>query len=470
MIATLCLLGSFLVAAQTAGAAAPAECSYLPRMERGTEWVYRGTFTEHTLGQRVRFQRTYRFETRVLAVEASEKGADLAVMTQLQDKSPPGSTPEGGSGAVRLERVRLESQGRITPSFSVPLEGPPSIELGMFVELPSGRLKRLQTWQCREPGRPHLTWQVIGQETVLAQPCLKLMAIQQSDDWDQPRADRGAWRRVESVWLASRHGLAIRVERVIEHREPASREVSRSATLRYELESDLKHPAAMLNDRRVEIARALEFRTLATPLLPQPTRASRELAALLRKIQAFLDSQPPTPYREAVLSLRNQVEAASRGEVVRSHYAESAAPLPLEVKNKPAPDFVASSMTSTGTVRLSSFKGKPTLLIFYQPRSETALEMLRWAQELHTSLGKYVHIVGMSISDDSAFVLKQRFTAEVSFPILHGSGLRASYGVEVTPTCVLLDAEGHIRHRVMGWGRETGPEVQAELRRWVNAR
>jgi peroxiredoxin len=470
MIATLCLLGSVLVPAQTAGTAALAEDSYRLRMERGTEWVYRGTFTEQTLGLRVRFQRTYRFETRILAVEASENGADLAVMTHLQDKSPRGSTWEGGNGAVRLERVRLESHGRVRPSFSVPLEGPPSIELGMVVELPRGRLKRLQTWQCREPGRPPLTWQVIGQETVLAQPCLKLVGVQQSDDWDQPRADRGAWRRVESVWLASRHGLAVRVERVIEHREPASREVSRSATLRYELESDLKHPAALLNDRRVEIARALEFRSLATPLLPQPIRASRELAALLRKIQAFLDSQPPTPYREAVLSIRNQVEAASRGEVVVSHYAEPVQPFPLEIKNKPAPDFLATSITGTGNVRLSSFKGKPTLLIFYQPRSETALEMLRWAQELQATLGKFVHIVGMSTSDDSALVLKQRSAAGATFPILHGSGLRASYGVEVTPTCVLLDAQGHMRHRVMGWGRETGPEVLAELRRWVNVR
>ncbi|MFQ3591625.1 MAG: redoxin domain-containing protein [Gemmataceae bacterium] len=364
----------------------------------------------------------------------------------------------------------METNGRVTPSYSVPIDGPPSIELGMFVELPTGRLKRNQGWEIREPGQPNHVWQVAGPETVLAQPCVKLVGIQASEDWEKPRADRGAWRRLDTVWIATRHGLAIRVERIIEQREPASREVSRTSTLRYDLESDLRHPPAMLNDRRVEIARTIEYRALAKPLLAQPARNSRELAALLRKINSFMESQPPTPYREALVTLRRQVEAASRGEVVGVGYAEAAEKLPSEVRNKPAPEFVASSITSPGSVRLSSFKGKPTLLMFYQPRSETAPEMLRWAQELHSSLGKHVHIVGMSTSDESTLVLKQRNAAGATFPILHGSGLRASYGVEATPTCVIVDAEGHIRHRAMGWGRETGPQVQSELRRWLTVR
>jgi peroxiredoxin len=473
MVATLWLLGCFLMPAQTARSAGT-ESSVLPRLERGTELVYRGTFTEQSVGDQVRFQRAYRFETRGLVIESSEKGADLAVMTHLQDKSS--RTPAGGaspraeaSGAVRLERVRLEPNGRVTPGFGIPLEGPPSIELGMFVELPTGKLKRNQGWETREPGQPNRAWQVAGQETVLSQPCIKLVGIQ-SSDWETPRGDRGSWRRVDTVWIGTRNGLAIRVERVTEQREPASREISRTSTLRYDLESDLRQPMAMLGDRRLEITRAIEYRSLAAPLLPQPARSSRELSVLLRKINAFLESQPPTPYREAVLGVRRQVEAASRGEVVMTNYAEPTTALPLEVKNKPAPEFVATSITGTGTVRLSSFKGKPTLLVFYQPRSETAPELLRWTQDLNASLGKHVHIVGMSASDDNALVLKQRTAAGVTFPILHGSGLRASYGVEVTPTCVILDAEGHIRHRAVGWGRETCTQVQAELRRWLTVR
>jgi peroxiredoxin len=485
MVATLWLLGCFLMPAQTARSAG-SDSSLLPRLERGTELVYRGTFTEQSVGDRVRFQRAYRFETRALAIEASEKGADLAVMTHLQDKSPraagtpavpitgsanPSTAPRDEStGAVRLERVRLDANGRVSPGFGVPVEGPPSIELGMFVELPTGRLKRNQGWENREPGQPARAWQVAGQETVLSQPCVKLVGIQASDDWEKPRADRGAWRRVDTVWIATRNGLAVRVERVTEQREPASREVSRTSTLRYDLESDLRHPPAMLGDRRLEIARAIEYRLVATPMLPQPARSGRELAALLRKINAFLESQPPTPYREAVLGVRRQVEAASRGEVVMTNYTQPTAPLPLEVKNKPAPEFVATSITGTGNVRLSSFKGKPTLLLFYQPRSETAPELLRWAQDLHATLGKHVHIVGMSASDETTLVLKQRTAAGASFPILHGSGLRASYGVEATPTCVIVDAEGHIRHRTVGWGRETGTQVQTELRRWLSVR
>ena len=32
--------------------------------------------------------------------------------------------------------------------------------------------------------------------------------VQQTEDWDRPRADRGAWRRQEVVWISPRTGLA----------------------------------------------------------------------------------------------------------------------------------------------------------------------------------------------------------------------------------------------------------------------
>jgi peroxiredoxin len=441
-------------------------------MERGTELVYRGTFTEQSVGDRVRFQRNYHFETRLLVIDARETGYDLAAMTHLQDKSArTGKSAEQAGGAVRLERLRLEPSGRLTPAFAVPIEGPPTLEVGMFLEFPRGRLQLNQGWETKEVGQPNVAWQVAGRETVLSQPCYKVVGLQSSDDWERPRGDRGAWRRTDTLWVSLSTGQTIRVERTIEQRDPASREVSRMSTLRYDLESNLRHPPALTNDRRVEIARAIEFRTLAAPMLPQPARAGRELSALLRKINAFVEAQPATPYREAVWAVRRQVEAATRGEVVATNYGPTAAPLlPVEIKNKPAPEFLATNITGTGTVRLSSFKGKPTLLLFYNPRSETAGELLRWAQEVHRTLGKHVHVVGMSTSNDATEVLKQREAVGASFPVLHGSGLWRSYGVEATPTCVVLDGEGHIRHRFLGWGRETGPEVQTELRRWLSTR
>jgi hypothetical protein len=73
----------------------------------------------------------------------------------------------------------------------------------------------------------------------------------------------------------------------------------------------------------------------------------------------------------------------------------------------------------------------------------------------------------MSVSDDVRAILNQRKALKLGFPILHGGGLRISYGVDSTPRLVLIDASGTIRAAYTGWGRETASEVLTELRRWL---
>ena len=50
--------------------------------------------------------------------------------------------------------------------------------------------------------------------------CIKIVGEQKTDDWDRPRLDRIAWRRLDTVWLAPGLGVAAKVERIIEKREP----------------------------------------------------------------------------------------------------------------------------------------------------------------------------------------------------------------------------------------------------------
>ena len=42
---------------------------------------------------------------------------------------------------------------------------------------------------------------------------------------------------------------------------------------------------------------------------------------------------------------------------------------------QPAPDFVTTEISGTGSARLSKWKGKPVLLVFYHPSSYTAAEL-----------------------------------------------------------------------------------------------
>jgi peroxiredoxin len=484
MVATFWLLGCVLVPAQampkTPPRSAPPAYSgdwvLTPRLARGQEVVYRGSFSEQATGMRVQFQRAYRFETRFFVLDTPPRSVRLAAFTTMQDRTatrPMGVRTEPISSSVRLERIELDLQGKILADsaapLKVPLDGPPTLEVGAFVEAPRGRIVANQGWEAAEAGRPPVVWRVEGPEKVNGQVCVKLAGVQQPDSWDRPRADCGSWRRHETVWLSPRTGLAVRVERTIEQREPASRDVTRKSALRYELESNMPLPAQLAQDRRQEILQALALRDSATPLLAAPSRYTRELETVQRKIAYHLENQPTTPYREALLLLKRQVEAGRRGEVLPVVHEESTRPT-VAALGEPAPDFIATECTGTGSARLARWKGKAVLLVFYSPTSYTAGDLLRFAQDVQNTYGKHVAVVGMSVSDDTTAVLKQRTALGLGFPILHGGGVRISYAVETTPKMVLIDSVGMVRGTYVGWGHETPTEVLTELRRWLPSR
>src|SRR5437588_12789249 len=81
MLATICLMSCALAPAQTASGA---EWLLTPRLSRGQELVYRGTFTEESLGRGVQFSRAYRLHSRVFVLDTSPEGLEIAFLTTLK--------------------------------------------------------------------------------------------------------------------------------------------------------------------------------------------------------------------------------------------------------------------------------------------------------------------------------------------------------------------------------------------------
>ncbi len=476
MAATLYLIGCVLATGQAPpGPNSRGDWVVLPRLARGLELVYRGTYAEEARGGHLQFSRAYRLETRIFVLETPPRGAEVVLLTILRHRDgSPGSPPaaEETITSVRCERAFVDLQGRINAdgvNLAVPLEGPPLLECGAFLELPGGRLGLEQTWDLAEAGRPLQVWRHTGTEVVASTPCLRLAGLQQSADWDRPRGDHTAWRRRDTVWLSTRAGLAARVERLIERREPNSQEPTQWGRLRYDLDTGLQYSGPLADDRRQEIHQAFAFRDQLNPLLIQPARSGPQLAALLKRIDYYLEHQPPTPYREAVLQVKRRAEAARRGESPAalpeeaSHAAGSVIAAPGEV----APDFVATDLTGSGSARPRNWLGRPALMVFYNPASPTAPVVLRFAQRLAAEGAHRLTVVGLSVAGSPEVVRHQREQLGLAFPILDGAGLRVSYAVETTPKFVLLDSSNVVRGSWLGWGHETPQEVREELRKWM---
>jgi peroxiredoxin len=370
-----------------------------------------------------------------------------------------------------LEVAQVDPHGRVLgragKPFPVPLEGPATVEAGAFVELPRGRFADKLAWEVNEPGRPPRKWQAVGREVISGTSCIKLEGVQQSADWEQPRADRTAWRRRDLVWLTPRLGVAYRVERMVERRDPARREATHRQVTRYELESSLPYPGQLYEDRRREILQTRAFAEMAAPFLVEPAKhGPRPFETVLAKIAVHLENNPPTPYRLAVRQVQRRVEAGRRGESPPVLPAEEAPGRAVGADpGQQAPDFVATNLLTAGqSLRLRSVQGRPVLLVFYNPASAITPDLLRFAQQIAEKHRSKIAVIGLSVADDANVARRQHAELKLSFPILSGKGLRQVYAVEATPKLVVLDAAGVVRAGYLGWGQETPGAIQDELK------
>jgi peroxiredoxin len=491
MVATLYLLGSLLTPGQPMTRPLPTTPSSLatqrtpslggsdwllmPRLGRSQELVYRGTFNEEGRDGRIQFNRAYRLETRIFVLETPPRGAEVAILTILKHRPTQSDGPrlsgETSPSSVRLERAHVDLQGKVTTdgdvNLAVPLEGAPTIECGAFVALPGGRVALQQEWQTAEEGRPLQAWRVAGTEMVSGDNCVKLVGLQQSEDWDRPRADRTAWKRQDTVWLSVRLGIAHRLERVILRREPAHQDPTQKSVLRWDLESSFLLSGEASESRRQEIKQALDLRESVAPLLAQPARYKQHLSALITKINYHLENHPDTPYRIAVLQVRRQAEAGQRGEALPPVVSDARPAPHVATLGELAPDFVATHLTGAGSGQLRRWLGRPVLLVFYHPASATSSSVLGFAQKMNAQYSQRLGVIGMSVSDDTAQVRRQHSELKLTFPVLSGGGLRVSFGAENTPKFVLLDAANIVRGEYTGWGQETAGEIQEELKHWL---
>ncbi len=466
MIATLSLMSCVLATAQPGDRS---EWLLQPQLGRAQEFVYRGTYEEKAEGGEAEFERKYSLRAVTFVLDAGPRGTDVAFVTVLRPRSARGGRPDDAApSSARLEVARCDAQGRLTgDGLLVPVEGPPTIETGALVEVPKNAVGVGSAWAVEEDGRPPRKWTVAGSGAVNGTACVKLVAAQQSEDWDRPRADRIAWRREDTVWLNPRLGVAFKVERVVQRREPAHKEPFYKSVVSYELETRSEYPRQIADDIRREVLQTRDFAEAAAPLLSAPERNAERIDALLGRIKYHTEHHTValSVYREPLTHLQRRLEAARRGQAAPAVGPADAGSTTAAI-GKPLPDFVTTDFTSDQSGRLRRFKGKPLLMIFYEPTSPLGESALRLGEEVALASKGSVGVVGLAMTADREAVRKQRAELKLTMPLFDGRGLRQSYGVKATPRLMVIDADGILRGAWDGWGEEAREGALQELRRW----
>lgn len=470
MIKSICLLSCALTLGQ---APDRAEWQLTPQLTPGLELVYNGVYLDEALVTNAQHQRQYRLEAYLLVLDAGVKDWHVAFMTglslqdarQLLDKKGTGPT------SVRLQQAKIDWQGRARTLdkklLEIPRHGPATLECGFIVPAPLTKVGRNFAWEVNDPDQPTQRWQILGTESCGGVTCIKIAGLQQSDDWERARADKAAWRRRDTLWIHPQLNVAQKVERIIEQRAAARETATQRSVVRYELDSHLRYPGRIFEERKAEVLKAIKFHDDAQLLLRQPV-LNRTLAdSLIQRVSFHLaHPQTPqtTPYIKAVAHVKTVLEKAKQGDVPAPLVTEE--PMAQLVKaldvGQRVPDFAVSSLTEEKATQLKGLYGKPILVFFYNPSTQLGREVLGYAKSLSAKHSDRLAIMAMAVTPDADLARTQHKDMRLPFPILDGNGLRLTFGAVETPRFIIVDGDGVVRLTQTGWGNHT-PYDLAEM-------
>ena len=452
--------------------------------DRGDELTYSGTVAEAVDRPGNRYRRGYDLEVRILTLDRHTAGFDAAVLTLLRRSTDravagavsavTGAAPDRGPPASRLDLVRVGRDGMarllapagpaplflkadtpVRPIPTIPLDGSALFEFGAFLPC-SPELFSASGWVLPEPGRPPQNWLLEGREFITAEQCLRLKMTQQSADWDQPIGGQTAWQRVDTIWLSTADRTVRRVHRLIQQRDGVNPAPAVWVEVRYELTGQTRVINRAFDRYRREIEVGYTASSETAPLLPAAARLGpTPFATRLDRLDAYLqETEPGTPYREAVLAVRRQLEAARRGE---------SAPL---VARAPAPSSNLPPLPNgVSPFRLTEHRGKPIALIFFAPGGKTTDLTLAVANALRQKYAGRVVVAPVVVFGDPAAAVADRVRMGFTLPIHHSPELEKTYGVDAVPRFMVIDPAGIVRWTFDGVGAETGYLVREQLDR-----
>jgi hypothetical protein len=309
---------------------------------------------------------------------------------------------------------------------------------------------------------------VVSVDSFRGHPAFKLIAEQNSSGYYGDRIRQPEWRRHESLTIVPAKGFAARFERIVEKRDPEAEELSFRSVLSLEQQGQMVYAGGLYQERREEAVHAAAFMAMLDRLLAAGGRAGpAPFEALAKRIATYMSDHgayDTVPYREAVAAVRKRAESAAKGNL------PPAPPETVATKTDPLaigrliPDITPTGISTATPVKLSSLRGKPVLLAYFQPSTSTARSVLKMANELHSR--KLGTVLPLAIGDP-AEAKKLHVEQKLSVPIYNGMDVYKRHGLEATPVFVVVDADGAVRHVTRGWGSETPAAVTREFERWV---
>jgi len=130
-----------------------------------------------------------------------------------------------------------------------------------------------------------------------------------------------------------------------------------------------------------------------------------------------------------------------------------------------APDFRLTTLEGK-EVALSELKGKVVLLDFWATWCAPCREAIPHLIDLHRTFGQNgLEVIGMSVDKGESETVR-RFAKSMDIPyaiIITPDEVQREYGVVSLPTTILIDREGKIRQKYVGFTSEISKQLAATI-------
>jgi len=111
MILATCLVACTLAAGQQAN---PQTLSQAPRLIRGQELLYTGSYTEEFRKPKATISQRFQIENRILVLESGPTGAKIAILTILQSEKGKTNPDKPDPRSVCLAIAHVDLKNRLT--------------------------------------------------------------------------------------------------------------------------------------------------------------------------------------------------------------------------------------------------------------------------------------------------------------------------------------------------------------------
>ena len=150
------------------------------------------------------------------------------------------------------------------------------------------------------------------------------------------------------------------------------------------------------------------------------------------------------------------------------HESTRSTPLgvPTDV-NQFVPELTLRDTRPSETTTLSSLRGQPVVLLFFQSSSSMTNRLIRYAREACEVYAGRVHIVLLAIDGEPIELQKLRSSYSLKLPIYEGRDLLPCFAGSSATRIVVLDSKGMVRMIAPDWREEYRESIFQVLKKIV---